>query len=302
MNSYLDQKFQWYNSGIKSTVPQGSISLRQFIEATIKPKESLMDAFNQISTAAKANNKKLKDELKQQLLFFVTPSVFVSGFRRYENIEYFTNFCVLEYDGVEYPDVLRDYVFEKMPSCIFGWLSPSSKGCKFIFRIKKPSSIEEYRELYYGIAYSLDKFVSFDPCNRNAVIPLFVSYDPNAKYREDAIESTVRGYREGSYDANKVIDFEIPEDVDPKTEQEVIQKIEWLIDRIVDNAHPQLLGVSFLCGGWAAANYIGQELAYETLLEAIRNNEYMSKNTKNYCLTAKQMFAKGLLHPAEYKK
>jgi len=300
--SYLDIKFQWYNAGIKSTKPQGDISLLQFINSVKTPKKSLLKAFKDISEAAHRGDKKLKDELKQQFLFFVTPSIRVKNYRRYNEIEEFLPFCVLEYDGIENSDVLRDYIFEKQPSCIFAFSSPSKTGCKFVFLIKKPISVEHYKELYYGIAHQLDKFVKLDLSNRNAVLPLFVSYDPDAKYREDAVESTLRGYCEGSYDANKAIDFDIPESVDEKVELEVVDKIEFLVGRIFENAHPQILGISFLVGGWAASNYIGQELAFDTLIAAVENNDYMSKNTEGYRLTAKTMFQKGLNHPAEYKK
>jgi hypothetical protein len=82
----------------------------------------------------------------------------------------------------------------------------------------------------------------------------------------------------------------------------VVNSIDFLVDRIIDNAHPQILGISFLVGGWTAGNYIGEELAYNTLMSAVERNDYMNKNLRGYKATTKQMFLKGLNHPAEYKK
>jgi len=299
--SYKDIRFQWYNNGIKTTTPGGEISLIEFVNATINPKESLLNAFKQIEDASLAGNKKLKDELKQQLLFFVTPSIKVNGRRNYESITEFLPFAVLEYDGIENADVLRDYIFEKMESCIFAFLSPSKSGCKFIFHIETPISIDDYKQKYYGIAHYLDKFRKFDICNRNCVIPLFISYDPDAKFRENAVASKKRGFAVGAFDANKEIDFEIPENIDPKIEARVVDKINFLVDRISDNAHPAIVGISFLIGGWTAGNFCSQESAYDTLMEAIERNHYMSKGTSGYQLTAKQMFTKGLNHPTEFE-
>lgn len=309
MGSYLDLQFQWYNNGIKNIKPSGLISLRQFIGSVMNPKPELRQAFIEIQKAAQNGDKKLKDELKTKHLFFTTPSVIVDPIRNYDSIKSFLPLCVIEYDDVFYPDGvegcaaedLRDYIFEKQKSCIFAFTSPSKTGCKFIFLIKKPENIEGYKSLFCGIAYELDKFKGLDMSTLRITQPLFSSWDENAKFREDAVPFTKRGYKTNAFDAEKEINFDIPQEVDEAVEKKVVDRILYLIDKIVDNAHPQLLGISFLVAGWSAANYIHQELAYDTLMEAITNNEYMSKNTKGYSLTAKQMFNKGLNFPAEFK-
>lgn len=299
--TYLDIKFPWFQNGIKTIKPSGLISLQQFINAIISPKPEMIEAFNLIEAAAKAGNKEEKDRLKTEKLFFTCPSVIVDPIRNYDSIKEFTNLCVLEYDNIEYAEELRDYIFEKQKSCIFAFVSPSKTGAKFIFYIEKPTSIEHYKQLFFGIAADLDKFKNLDLSNERCTQPLFNSYDPNAKFREDAVMSTKRGYKTNAFDADKEIDFDFPQEVDEKIEKKVINSIHFLIDRIIDNAHPQLLGTAFLIGGWSAANYIHQEVAYDTLMDAIEQNDYMSKNIKGYQLTAKQMFAKGLNHPAEFK-
>lgn len=298
---YKDIKFPWYQNGIKTIKPSGLISLQQFVNAVISPKPEMIEAFKLIEKASKAGNKAEKDRLKTEKLFFSTPSVIVDPIRNYESIREFTNLCILEYDGVEYAEELRDYIFEKHPSCIFAFVSPSVSGTKYIFYIEKPTSVEDYKQLFFGLAADLDKFRGLDLSNERCTQPLFNSYDPNAKFREDAVPSTRRGYKTNAFDADKEIDFDFPQEVDEKVESKVMERIAFLVDRIEDNAHPQLLGISFLVGGWAAANYIHQEFAYDTLIEGIENNSYMSKNKEGYKTTARTMFAKGLLHPAEFK-
>lgn len=298
--NYLDITFPYYQNGIKTVVPSGEISLRQFIETIKNPKEKVRKAFIDIQEAANSGNIKLKDELKQKNLFFTTPSVKLE-YRNYDSIQEFLPLAVLEYDKITYPEELRDYIFENFKSCIFAFVSPSKTGCKFIFLIEKPTSVADYKDLYFGIARDLDKFKGFDISNQNPTLPLFNSWDENALFRGDAITSTVRGYKENAFDVDAEIDFEIPENIDPVTEKRVVRKIDFLIDKIEDNAHPQILGLAFLISGFSAANYIGEELAFDTMNEAIERNEYMSKDVRGYLRTAKQMFIKGLDYPAEFK-
>lgn len=300
-NSYLDLEFPWYQNGIKTIKPSGMISLRKFISAVISPKPDMIEAFKLIQEAGERKDKAEKDRLKTEKLFFTTPSVKVDPIRNYESIKQFLPFAILEYDDIAYAEELRDYIFEKRKDCIFAFVSPSKTGSKFIFHIETPKSIEHYKQLYFGIVHDLDKFKNLDLSNERVTQPLFNSYDPNAKFREDAIISKKRGYKENAFDANKEIEFEIPEKIDEVIEKKVVSKIYFLMNRVVDNAHPQLLGLSFLIGGWSGANFIGQELAYDTMVDAIEQNDYMSKNVQGYLLTAKQMFLKGLNHPAEFK-
>lgn len=299
--SYLDDKFQWYGNGIKTIKPSGHITLRQFINAVISPKENLLKAFHDIAEAGEKGDKKLKDKLKTKHLFFVTPSVNIKGIRNYDSIENFTQFCVLEYDDIKYSDVLRDYVYEKMKSCIFAFSSPSATGCKFIFRIKIPNSIEEYKELYFGIAYHLDKFKNLDLSNANSVLPLFISLDPNAKYREDAEIWTQRGYKQGSYIPFEGV-MEPLEDINEEDRAEVIRTVSTLLNRIEDNGHPQVLSASFLGGGFCASGYMGEDEMWTLIEKLILQNEYLSKNWEGYLKTAKTMFVKGLDAPAYTKR
>lgn len=295
MSNYLDITFPWFNKGIKTVVPSGEISLRQFINATINPKPDMKKAFLEIQKAAEEGNMELKDQLKQDNLFFTTPSVKLK-YRNYASIEEFNPFAILEYDKIEYASELRDYIFEKKKSCIFAFNSPSNRGCKFIFLIEKPTSVESYKELYFGIAAELDVFKCLDISNSRPVLPLFNSWDEGARFREDAVPSTLKGYKENTF-----IPFDGSLEVKgAHTEgekEDCIKLISHLINRIEDNGHNQVISTSFLGGGLTTHYGIEEVEIWGLIEEKIRDNNYLSKGVQGYIKTAQTMFNKGLLNP-----
>ena len=294
--NYLDTKIQWYNNGIYNNIPNGVMTLRQFATNIITPSKKLLNAFERLHKATKENNSLEKDNIKKEDLFFTTPSVIVEGMRRYTDITSFTPFVVAEYDKIEHPEVLRDYIFEKFKSCIFAFCSPSGTGAKFIFRIPKVTCVEEYKEYYWGLAHYLDKFRNLDTANQNCILPLFTSYDPNAKLREDAEEFIERGYKENAFNYNS----SLPE-IQGEYNKDFIKKsselIKHLIGNISENGHPQVRSHSLKFGGWVTMYGGDSEKAWEYLKNLIENNEYLSKGTAGYLKTAKLMFNNGLKRP-----
>lgn len=295
MSSYLDITFPWFKRGIKTVVPSGEISLRQFIEATINPKPAMKTAFLEIQKAAEEGNLELKDQLKQDNLFFTTPSVKLK-YRNYDSIESFNPLIVIEYDKIPYASELRDYIFEKKKSCIFAFNSPSKTGCKFIFLIDTPTSIKSYKELYFGIAAELDVFKGLDISNERSVLPLFNSWDEDAKFREDAIPSTLKGYKENAFVPFEG-DFEVKGEYTEEEKEECFRLISHLINRIEDNGHNQVISASFLGGGLVAHYGIEESEMWGLIEDLIRDNDYLSKGTNGYLKTAQTMFNKGLLNP-----
>lgn len=291
-----DIKFQWFKNGIKNIRPDGFISLEQFVNSVINPKSEMLEAFNLIRAA---KTKEEKDKLKSERLFFTTPSVIVNPIRNYESITEFLPLAVLEYDNVEYAEELRDYIFEKQPSCIFSYLSPSKRGTKFIFHIQKPTSVEDYKELYFGIAHDLDKFKGFDLCNERPTQPLFCSYDPDAKVRWDAVPSTKRGFKTNAFDVDRYLEFEPCENVSPEDIESSVRMISHMIDKIEDNGHNQVISASTVAGG--LSTYYGIDL-WPVLEERIKDNDYLSKNTKGYLKTAWTLYNKGLNFPVPLNK
>lgn len=301
MSNFIDNiSFQWYEADIKKIAPKGDITLRQFINSVQSPKDSLKETFKKVEEASLAGNKELKAELKKGL-FAVTPCVQIKGVRNYEGIKSFNNILIIEYDGIDFADELRDYIFEKFESCLFAFISPSKGGCKFIFRIKPVNSILEFKELFFGLSYELDKFVNLDISGANCVLPLFISWDENAKVRENPTEWSQRGYKEGSFIPYEGV-FETPEDINEEDTKEVISKVTYLFNKIESNGHPQVVKYSALLGGYVASSYISYDEALDLLIELIENNDYLSKDTNNYKTTAKTMLSRGMSSPILLKR
>lgn len=293
--------FQYYPSNIKIPTPLGTVTLKEFIRANKDPQPKIKELFKKIKQAEIDGDMKTKAELKSQLFYF-TPCVLTNGKgRSYSDIVSFNGAVVVEFDHIENASGLRDWMFNNLKSCICAYVSPSGHGVKTLFRIPKVNTVEQFKEYFYGLAFYFEDFKGFDGSSQNCILPLYLSYDPDLRFREDAVEWTIRGEKLNAFDENREIDFDIRENVDEEIEGRVIERIDYLIDKIEENAHPQILGISFLIGGWTAANYIKKEEAYDTMICAIERNKYMSKDTKGYCTTAKTMFYKGLNHPAEFK-
>lgn len=300
--NYLDEQFQWYSNGIKTIKPNGFITLRQLINAIIKPKTEMLEAFKLIHEAGAKGDKAEKDRLKAEKLFFTTPSAIFNPIRNYESIQKFLPLGVYEYDDIEHCELLRDYIFEKRKDCIFAFCSPSFTGAKFIFLFgETPVSIEHYKQLWFGIAHDLDKFKGLDMSNERCTQPLYNSYDPNAKFREDAVGDIIRGYKTNAVKEIKIEDIEFPEEVSEKDVEKCFNLITHLIDRIVDSGHNQIVSTSFTASGLCAFYGIDTNEMWDLIEDRIRDNSYLSKGTQGYLKTAKTMFNKGLGFPTALK-
>jgi len=303
MNNYLDLKFQWYQNGIKTIKPSGYITLQQLINSIISPKSEMIEAFKLIQEAGARGDKSEKDRLKAEKLFFTTPSAIFNPIRNYESIQNFLPLGVYEYDDIEHCELLRDYIFEKRKDCIFAFCSPSFTGTKFIFLFgETPTSIEHYKKLWFGIAHDLDKFKNLDMSNERCTQPLYNSYDPNAKFREDAIGTIVKGYKTNAVKEVEIGDIEFPEEVSEEDVEKCFSLITHLIDRIVDSGHNQIVSTSFTASGLCAFYGIDTNEMWDLIEDRIRDNNYLSKGTEGYLKTAKTMFNKGLNFPTELKK
>lgn len=302
-NNYLDYKFQWYKNGIKNIKSNGFITLRQLINSVISPKSEMLEAFKLIQEAGARGDKAEKDRLKAEKLFFTTPSAIFDPIRNYESIVSFLPFGVYEYDNIEHSELLRDYIFEKRKDCIFAFCSPSFTGTKFIFLFGEiPISINHYKELWFGIAHDLDKFKNLDLSNERCTQPLYNSYDPNAKFREDAVGKVVRGYKVNAVKPIDLENIEFPEEVSEEDVQKCFKLVTHLIDRIVDSGHNQVLSASFTASGLCAFYGIDISEMWDLLEDRIRSNDYLSKGTEGYLKTARTMFNKGLNFPTPIKK
>lgn len=296
--SYLDKiSFQFFPARIYDATVLGTLTLRQFLDVHKNPKQSTVEVIEQIKIAAKNNDLKLKDSLKQNNLYSFVPSVILNGEgRKLTDIIDFNPVMLVEFDKIDNALELKERLFNNLKSVIAAWISPSGRGLKLLIRIKKPTSVENYKEYFCGLAYYLSQYEGFDGVNYNIVLPLFLSYDREILIREDAEEWTQRG---GKINAFKPYEgeYEIPENISEEDTQKVIDKITFLMNRIQDNGHTQLLSISTLLGGFCGGGYISLDASEDLICDLIEQNPYLQKNIRGYCKTGKEMIRRGMLSP-----
>lgn len=290
--------FPYFPSRVDATVPLGMVSLEKFLESHKTPTEKIRKVFDSIEEASKAGDEKLKSELKQNNLFYFTPTVNLN-YRNYNSIESFNPLMVAEYDkiGEERAEWLKRAIFERFNSCVCAYLSPSKNGVKFMFRIPIVKTVDEYKEYFYGLSFYLSMLQGFDTINANPTQPLFISYDSDILIRpeQEVQEWTTRGFKLNSF---KKFDGEITQvEATEEERRRVFYNIRTAIEKIEDNGHPQILSTATSLGGFVAAGYLGIEEAEEFIHELIEENEYLSKGIKGYQKTASQMIQRGMNSP-----
>lgn len=300
MSNFLDSvSFQFFPAKIWEAKPIGELTLSQFLNAHKNPTQQTIDVISKIQEASRNGDLKLKDELKQNNLYSFVPSVKLDGNGRgLINIVDYNPIMMVEFDKISHAKELKQRLFTNLKSVIAAWISPSGKGLKLLIRIPKPKSVEEYKQYYCGIAYYLSQYEGFDGVNYNIVLPLFLSYDKEILIRQDAEEWTQRG---GKIDAFKPFEgeFEVPEDIDEETKEKIVQKITYLVNQINDNAHPRIRNISTIFGGFCSQYGFNVDEADDLLCYLIEQNEYMQKNIRGYCKTAKEFLRRGFLAPLE---
>ncbi len=298
--SYLDSvSFQFFPAKIYEATPLGTLSLRSFLDVHKNPKDSTVEVIEKIKEAAKNNDLKLKDSLKQNNLYSFVPSVILDGNgRAYLNVVDYNPIMMCEFDKISHSVELKERLFNNLKSVVAAWISPSGRGVKLLIRIPKPISIENYKEYYNGLAYYLSQYDGFDGVNTNICLPLFLSYDREILIREDAEEWTIRGGKTNSF---KVFegDFETPEEIDDEIKDRIIDKITFLVNLIDDNAHPRIRNIATIFGGFCSQYGFDIEEADDLLCDLISENMYMQKNVRGYSKTAKEFLRKGFVSPLE---
>ena len=296
----LNTEFQYYPSKVYVTEPLGKVKLKDMLNAIKNPKEKIKSVFKQIQKATLEGNMELKDKLKSENLFYFTPSVTTDNKgRRYENIIQFNELMVVEFDKIDFAQELKKYLFCTLKCVVAAFTSPSGKGCKFIIKIPRPKNVEDYKSLYCGLAYHLDKIEGFDTANFNPLLPLYLSWDSDILIRDNPSIWTGRG--------QKVNYFTLPPDtskIEKKIvaigEQEksiVVSKINNIFAKIHDNGHTQLVSGCLAIGGYIGAGYISEWEALNLVNNKIENNFYMSKNINGYKKTAMRFLRDGQRAP-----
>jgi hypothetical protein len=293
-------RFQYYANNAEKPEPLGYITLDKFINSIKAPKESTQLLLEQIAQASADNDMKRKAELKRGLYAF-TPCVNLKGGRGYKDIISFTGLTVLDFDGIDYAYEFKQFLFETYSSIIAAWVSPSKRGVKALVKIPVVGTIEEYKEYFYGLASEMQVYKGFDDSNKNAVLILFIGYDPNILIRTDYTTWDIKGSQINDFDKAQIIP--IP-DIKPTSAQS-----QWVVDSfcktvngINNEAHPQIRNASVALGGYVASNYLGYYEAVNLAKSLISQNAYMQKGISGYQKTAVQSINIGLTRPLTFSK
>ena len=289
--------FQYYPANVKITKPLGNISLDTFISSNRSPNESVRELFKKIQVA----EEKEKQELKQQLFYF-TPCVRTDGLgRSYSNITSFSGILCLEFDKIpEFAVRLRDWIFDNFEECICAYISPSGKGTKTLWKIPVVQDVDEFKAYFYGLSHKFSKVLGYDASSQNPILPLYLSWDENLRYRpyEETKTWTVRGGKVNEFKPFEGT-IEVPTDIELEIKNKIIQKVTNLVNQIDDNAHPRIRNISIIFGGFCSKYGFAIQEAEELICNLIEQSEYMQKNIKGYSKTAKEFIIKGFSSPIE---
>ena len=288
--------FFYYPADIRIPTPIGRVTFQQFLKANKSPKGEIVSLFEQIEEATKKGDLELKSKLKEKLYYF-TPCVETDGIGRcYSNIRSFTGLAVLDFDKLPDAPAFKQFLFDNLKCIVAAYLSPSKKGCKFIVRIPKCQTIDEFKSYFYGLGFYMEKYEGFDPSTQNCILPLYLSIDPDLLYREDAEVWDIKGEK---LDEFKVFEGEI-EVLDNITEDDrdrVKSIVRRSMGKIIDSGHYIVRSTALSAGGYVASGYYTQEEMEDLIYELIDNNDYCKKNLRGYKQTAKEMIIRGMKSP-----
>jgi hypothetical protein len=283
--------FSYFSGNIKDSITVGTTSLGRVIRDIARPDERTIDLIYKIRST---NDESEKARLKWKLKSY-TPCIKVTKYRRYDNIEYFSGLLALDFDKLpsnEYAIEFKNYLFNEYPFIYATWLSSSGKGVRGFVHIQRPESVDHFKSIFNAIEQDLGIYDGFDPAPKNAVLPLFQSYDPNMLWRKEADKYT-RTYIKPEPPRPEPM----PVQVDDKTHQRIIEILKSAINKIDSNGHPQLRGASYALGGYVGAGYISHYDAISLIDNLIESNKYLSIKPAVYKQTARTMINKGQSQP-----
>lgn len=302
------EKINYYPGRINYVIPIGTLSMIDFIRANKQPLHEIIESIVKIRLET---DKVKKRSLKGQLYYF-TPCVLVKAGkpRRYENIEKFTGYIHLDFDKLvdNDPAEFRDYLFDNYDVISTAYVSPSGKGVKALLKIPVISlkngidhAIKEFKDYYRAVELQFSNYEGFDHATVNPILPLFISYDPHIRYREDTSTWNVKEYEEvkpnmattnlNLVDNSKQFDYYY---------RKTVRILQGKFNNIVDNGHPQVIRASLILGSRVGAGYISRSDAEGFIIQLIENNTYLQKGIDGYIKTAMWGVEEGIKQPKNY--
>lgn len=301
--SYLDIKFQYYPSDIRTVRPLGEISLYDYLYKIKNPTEQTVTLFKQIEEASAIGNLKLKAELKAKTFYF-TPCIFSDGQgRSYSNIKSWTGLMVVDVDGLtpEYAIEFKEYLFHTYKFFISVFLSASKRGVKGIVKIPICYSTDEFKSYFYGLMDKFQEYKGIDFSSKNSALANYLTYDKELLYRLDATEWNRKGIQ---LDEFKIFEGEVKpiEEVTEDDVEEVKLILRRMFNKIEDSGHLIVRSASLLGGGYCSAGYMSIDEMGEYLFDLIDETDYLQKSPRTYKTTCLQMVNKGYQSPVYLNK
>ncbi len=284
--------FQYYPAYVNSTKPDGVISLEDFVNCIKNPSDHIKSIFAQIAEAETAGNMLLKSELKQNNLYYFTPAVLVDGRRKYDRIYEFNGIAVMDFDHIDNAPEFKEHVFKYFPFIVCAFLSPSKKGVKFLVKIPVVNTTDEFKEYFYGLGQLFEQYRGWDGTPQNCVLPLFLSYDQDILYRENAETWNKKGKTLNSF--KEALGPAVKIDTNDQEKKIILENCQKAFDKIIDNGHPQVIAAGVSLGGYVASGYLDQQEAESFILGLVQTNSYLSKGIEGYCKTAKTAIQTGM--------
>lgn len=307
MEDFLGRiKIPYYIGGIQVSECKGYQSLSSLLADTQNPSAETKALFTQISEASASGDKKRKTELKEQLKFY-TPAVQIPiGMRRlYDNINGFNELAQLDFDGLEMEQAIdfKDFLFNEYESVVSTYLSPSKNGVKGLIRIPLVRTVSEFKEYYLAITEEMEIYDGFDPSPKNAVLPLFQSYDPFVLVRENPKVWDRRKEKEDDIREQFPLPMKPyrPTKANERHKARAINTYRKAVNSIVSTpGHYQLRSASLIFGTRVGFGYISFGEAISEADKLIESNRYLSKGVRGYKKTAHWAITEGMKTPKGY--
>lgn len=286
--------FQYYMGGIRNSIPAGYIDSHKLWQKISNPRPSTRHVFEQLRSE---KDEEKRASLKTQLPYFTPCAVVNDGMtRRYENISHFTQLATLDFDKLDsrqYAESFRDDCFNTYDYIHLAWLSSSGLGVRFLIRIPQAESVDVFKGYFRALKKEFEQYDGFDTAVQNSILPLFLSYDRDAKFRDNP--QVMDNWVEKMPDPPPPV--YTPTQSGAKSTRDIEKKIINLINPIVDNGHPQLRAAAFLLGGYVATGAFPHNEAISLLDNLIESNNYLRIKASVYKRTARDMIKAGASKP-----
>jgi len=207
----------------------------------------------------------------------------------------------IKIENIDIAQDLKHYLFDNIKNVVCVYLSPSGLGVKALMRITAPKSKTEYKAIHKSVSKEFSDISYFDPATKNALLPLFLSWDNEILYRD---YSECEEWKEMDFSQPK---YESLNENKPETykandyyERITIEIFTNKIRGIISDGHTQLRSACLILGSRCGAGYIHLDEAISIAESEVKHHDYFQKDLSNYLNTANWAINQGYKNPKYY--